>query len=246
MRMASIGMPATVSYSLLVLTTVVVLGILLSSCAGSDAPAGPSGVSQDGDSVAQDTADLPTVYVGTRWASDNAKDLATLLRSTGVVFVGTVVGLKEQRFEYLIPSGHSTSLDPKAEGKPSDAEGPPPFPISRFDVRVERSLVGDLQEGATVTVQQAGGITERSDGTTIRLVLEFDEPLEVNTTYLFWATPSPNNDGSLVTAPFALLRLEPDGSYLPLPAWRHLGGLRQLTGLDIEQAGQVIASVAAQ
>ncbi len=106
--------------------------------------------------------------------------------------------------------------------------------------------MGGLQEGSTVTVEQAGGITERSDGTTIRLVLEFDEPLEANTTYLFWASRSPNDSGTLVTSPFARLKLEADGRFVPLPAWSHLNGLRQLTGLDIEQAEQAITSAAAQ
>lgn len=236
----------TARHSVLFVIPFVALSFLLSSCAESDAPDGSSVVRQEADGVVQDTADFPTVYVDARWASNNAKDLPTLLRSTGVVFVGNVVGLKEQRFENLIPPQRSGSLDPEAEAKPTDADGPPPFPISLFDVRVERSLAGGLREGSSVTVQQAGGITERSDGTTIRLVLEFDEPLEANTTYLFWVSGDPNDSGTLVTSPFARLKLEADGRFLPLPAWSHLNGLRELTGLDIEQAEQVVTSVAAQ
>jgi hypothetical protein len=239
-------MPRTARHSVLFVIPFIALSFLLSSCVWSDAPDGSSEVRQEAEGVVQDTEDFPTLYVGTRWASNNAKDLATLLRSTGVVFVGNVVGLKGQRFENLIPPHRSSSLNPEAEARPTDVDGPQPFPISLFDVRVERSLVGGLREGSTVTVQQAGGITERSDGTTIRLVLEFDEPLEANTTYLFWVSGAPNDSGTLVTSPFARLRLEANGRFLPLPEWSHLNGLRQLTGLDIEQAERVVTSVAAQ
>src|SRR3989304_4334090 len=59
---------------------------------------------------------IPVVHLRIEWARDNARDLPTLLRSAGTVFVGEVTAIRGQRMETLAAPGRSA------------------IPISSFDV----------------------------------------------------------------------------------------------------------------
>ncbi len=173
---------------------------------------------------------ITTVRVPARWASANAADLRTLVHSTDAVFAGRVARLAGQRDEPLLPSA-------------SAAAGGRSFPVSVFDVTVTRPIQGDVAGGMTVNIEQAGGISQRPDGSSVRFVLESDELLEPGLEYVFFANRRP--DGSLTVAPFARLQVTPDGLLAPLPAWSSLGALQQLTNNGLEQAVQEVEAAGA-
>jgi hypothetical protein len=180
------------------------------------------------------------VQLGTRWRTDDAKNLATLLASSDAVFVGRVSGLRGQRLEDLSPPN-------AAEASTSDVVKPPAkraasLPISVFEVQVTETWKGQLDAGTTVFVEQPGGTTPSSGGGSTRVVLEGDEPMVVGETYLFWFGPT--SASRYVTSPFRRLELSSSGRFEPLAGWGHLGALRQLSGLRTADLNRAIAEAA--
>ena len=165
--------------------------------------------------------DLPLVEIPTRWASANARDMQTLIASTGTVFIGEVTGVSQRITEVgAAPSG--------GPGRPAAV------PISQFQVTVVQSLRGAPVAGESVVVEQPGGVTTRVDGSQARIVLEGDEPIQVGRTYLFFA--SARADGILTTAPFGRFVVGADGSLESPGAFSASGVARQLSGLSLEEA----------
>ncbi|MEX0785443.1 MAG: hypothetical protein WD939_02290 [Dehalococcoidia bacterium] len=191
----------------------------LSACGGAADPAVSS------------SEQPPALEIGARWASANAADLSTLIRTNPVAFVGTVVRLKEQRDESLV--------DPTLVGAGRRTGS---LPVSFYEVRVDDAWSQGVEPGATVIVQQAGGVASGPDGDAVRLVLEADEPLEAGSSYLFFTTASRIEPSALVTSPFARLYVSSDGRLEPLSAWRHLPGLQAVAGLGVEQARAAVES----
>jgi hypothetical protein len=170
-------------------------------------------------------SDLPVNEVPTRWASGNARDLPTLIASTGTVFVGEVVALNGQRTQ-PVGRGAVTGEGPRAN-----------FPISEYQVVVRRTLVGGLQEGDSVRLEQPGGVTSGADGSRARIMLEGDEPFEVGVTYLIFG--SLREDGVLTSSPFGRFVVD-NGSLKALEHWTDLPVARQLAGDSVEAAGREI------
>lgn len=189
----------------------------LSACGGSSAN------NTDAASAQPRTVEIPV-----RWASGNAADLGSLLRSNPVAFVGTVVRLKEQRDVSLSEASLTGARSPS-------------FPVSFFEVRVDEAWSQGVEPGSTVIVQQAGGVASGPDGD-VRYVLDADEPLEAGAAYLFFASESPIEASALVTSPYARLELSDDGQLQPLSQWSHLKGLQAVAGLGVEQARSVVDS----
>jgi|FLYL01.1.fsa_nt_gi hypothetical protein len=177
---------------------------------------------------------IESIYVPARWASAVASDIKTLGASSDAVFVGRVVRLKEQRDEQLVSDVSEGSAAP-VEGKP--VREPAVFPVSVYEVRVEQTIAGGQQPGAVVFIDQAGGVTERADGSFVRLGLEGDEPLAVGERYLFFARERDN--GNLSVAPFARLLVTGHGLE-PLASWSNLGAMQALSGRSIAEAASLI------
>ncbi len=206
---------------------IILLISLLTACSGG-APAPGASTSGSG-------GDVPTVSVDTRWASANGRDLKTLLATNSQVFVGRVSRLIDQRDEPVFGS------DAAPIASPATGTENPAFPISRFEVAVLRPLKGDLQSGAVVTIEQPGGLSQQSDGTTARLILEGDEPLAPGSEYLFFASQKAN--GSLTAAPFGRFAVDAGGHLQSPPAWAGLGGVQQLSGKSVDEVkGEIDAS----
>jgi hypothetical protein len=197
------------------LTAVAVLAVAVACGSGEEQ-------ARNGDSGSNSAvSDLPVVDVPARWASGNARDLPTLIASTGTVFVGEVVALSGQRTQ-TVGRGAATAEGPSAD-----------FPISEYQVTVRRSLAGGLAEGTSVTLEQPGGVTTGADGSQARIMLEDDEPLEVGQTYLIFG--SLGEDGVLTTAPYGRFVVE-NGSISPLDGWAQLPVAEQLAGRSVEDA----------
>jgi hypothetical protein len=207
--------------------------VLTASCGGEPS----DGARQEAD------GELPVAEIDTRWAIGEASDIATLLRERRWVFVGAVTSLREQLEADLVPGDDGPQAT--VPGKPLPAQsGPPPIPVSIFDVRVEDVIAGELSPGEMVTVRQTGGMHVQSTGETIRVILEGDEPLEPGRSYLFFV--SPNEFGNFVTSPIARMTVEDDGSFAALAEFADLGAMRQLASLARVQAEQAIAEAAAE
>jgi hypothetical protein len=173
------------------------------------------------------TSDVPVNEVPVRWASANARDLSTLLRSTGTVFVGRVTALNGQRTQQI---GRGAVVP--GNGGPSAS-----FPISEYEITVVRPLRGAPPEGSTLPLEQPGGLITRTDGTPGRIALAGDEPFGVGKTYLIFG--SLREDGVLTTAPFGRFTFD-DGAASPLEGWAHLPVAQHLTGRSIEDVAREV------
>jgi hypothetical protein len=160
-----------------------------------------------------------TIEIPTRWASANARDLRTLVRTSDEVFLGRVTRLLGQS---------------EADQPPGASGSRAPLPLTRFEITVTRALSGTLAAGDAVVIEQIGGTIEVSGGGRATMVLEDDEPLENGAQYLFFADYKPN--GNLTAPPFGRLQAGQDGSLQPLAPWGDLGALRELTGLSASDA----------
>lgn len=174
----------------------------------------------------------PVVEVPARWASANARDVRTLVQTTDAVFVGDVTALTGQREERLGPAGNESAGSNPAQ-KPATRR-PADFPISVYEVLVQRSLRGALAEGSTVVLEQPGGLTTRTNGSQATIILEGDQMLEAGSTYLFFANVQP--DGAVTSAPFARFVVSNDGSLAPLESWADLPAAQRLASLSVEDA----------
>jgi len=176
--------------------------------------------------------DTPIVEVPARWASANARDVQTLVQTTDAVFVGEVTALTGQREERLgIIESESTGSNPPR--KPATRR-PVDFPISVYEVLIQRSLAGAPAEGSDVVLEQPGGLITRADGSQARVILEGDEMLEAGRTYLFFA--SVKDDGVVTSAPFARFVVSDDGSLAPLKSWADLPAAQRLASLSVDEA----------
>ena len=165
--------------------------------------------------------DVPVVQVHARWASANGDDIGTLLDATGTVFTGEVIGLSGQEMY---------------ETDAVDGDGPPPFPISNFSVLVQEPFFGGLVEGSTVIINQPGGLKQQADGSWIRFVVEGDDPLEVGSSYLFWATFASDGSGHLVDAPFARMSIDSGGALRSSTFWAGVAVPALLDGMGAATA----------
>lgn len=204
---------------------------LLFACGGGDEGEKSYDGNREGDEVAVQEENLPTISVPALWAWGDAGDLATLIRSADVVFSGKVVALKGQRPAISGGAG-AGSMSPRW-GQ---------FPISQFEVGVEGVITGDLTSGSTITFEQAGGVQTRPDGTSVRVALENDEPMRVGESYLFFA--SLQEDGSMGAPPFGRMQVGADGRLSASADWSHLGALQQLDRMHVDDAEREIRAVA--
>ena len=135
-----------------------------------------------------------------------------------------------------MPASRPSAPKPAGDG----AERHASFPISVFQVKVVRSIVGDLTVGQSVALEQPGGLITRTDGSRARIVLEGDEPIQVGTRYLMFTYV--RADGTLASSPFGRFIVGNDGSIAPLGKWASLPVARQLDGASVEEAaGEVQA-----
>lgn len=172
-----------------------------------------------------DGGSLPTISVAPLWSTAAGADVEALTDAYPAVFVGTVQARTGQRDAPIAP------------GSPDGAS----LPISLFDVHVDESMSVDVETGAVVTVQQAGGIITRSDGTEARVVIENDAPIVVGETYLFFATWAPSGSGALVTAPYS--RFPVDDGVVAAPAvWRNLYAVQEIAGNELSGVRATVAS----
>jgi hypothetical protein len=224
----------------LLVPTVAALSVFVFACGGSAENATDGGMSGGHSAAMHDESGLPLVKVHVRWATGNAQSLPALVQSSNVVFAGEVTGLQGQRVREFSASSNSDSSFARDGG--AAPEGGLQFPISVFEVRVDQSIVGGLAEGSTVAIQQAGGVTRRSDGSNVKVVLEGDEPLEAGRRYLFFATMGP--DGTLSAPPFARLEIGVKGALEPVAGWDQLGALQRLSNVSIHEAEREIDAAA--
>jgi hypothetical protein len=194
---------------------------------------GRGGDATSGDAVPSDAATshedhIATAHIPTRWATGNAKDLRTLVATSGTVFVGRVTELKETRLE-----------DPFGGAGPSGNR--PSVPVSLFAVAVESAVAGGAATGSTVIVEQVGGVSAGQNGIPTQFVLGGDEPLAVGARYLFFATTG--SSGNLTTAPFGRFEVSGDGTLAGAQQWADLGAISQLDGLRVDEARRQIARV---
>ena len=184
-------------------------------------------------SVDETPADYATQEVPARWSVANAESLATLVRSSDAVFIGTVRGQTAQRSE---PLGPAALLGSPAPDQPAP-DGRPGFPVSVFEVRVKEPLVGGLAVGEIVTMEQLGGIVPAGDGQDVRVVLEGDTPLLPGRQYLFFATVKPN--GAYSAAPYARIPIY-EGALSVDEAWAELPAIAAIAGHRADSAAQEI------
>ncbi len=195
--------------------------LLVLACSGSSS------------SVNETPVDYATQVVPARWSVANAESLATLVRSSDAVFIGTITRQTGQRSEPLSP----TALFGPPAPDQSASGGPPGFPVSVFEVRVNEPLVGGLAVGQTVTMEQLGGIVPAGDGQDVRVVLEGDTPLTSGRQYLFFATVKPN--GAYSSAPYAKIPIY-EGALSADVAWADLPAIAAIAGQRADSAAQEI------
>lgn len=206
-------------------------GAILSGCGGDAAS----------ESLGND--EIQVIEVGTRWASAKYPDATALIEASDAVFVGRVTRLVGQREEPMGRIGPDPNQETLPGGKPTPRNtSSKPFPMSLYEVSVDASLSG-LQEVASVIVEQAGGLTTNSDGTQVILVLEDDELLLPDHTYLFFAQRSESDQSDFLTSPLTRLELQPDGKFKTVAPWQYLDSLREFSGLSIGQVSERIASL---
>ncbi len=221
---------------LLLLLPLSLIFAVLAACGG--------GVSQQsGEPAAASLDQLPVAELGTRWATDRAASLETLVAWTDWQFTGEVIGLDHQEAVNLVPDVPGATPAPPHPDKPVPAnDGPPPLPVSYWEVRVTEAIAGDLNPGDTILVRQMGGIHEQSDGSLIRVQFESDPPLEPGEEYLFFTQASSN--GVVQTSPLKRLRVETDGSYAAEADWADLGAMAELSSLSSSGAKSAIQAAA--
>jgi hypothetical protein len=216
------------------LIALAISGTVVIGCGGgTETPAGDSSPAGN-DSGQPQIADIPEIEIPAAWAYGDAEDLRTLTASADVVFRGKVVALKDQHPAIPQPTG-------------AGATGPAPrwadFPISQFEVRVEKVVKGAVNPGTSVTFEQTGGVQTRPDGTQVRLILEQDELLQVGEKYLFFAKV--REDGVLEAAPFARMKVGGDGRLSAGKGWDQLKALEQLSRMNVDSAEREISAAAA-
>ena len=163
-------------------------------------------------------SELSVVYVPARWASAQADSFESLVAATGTVFVGEVTRPLGDR-------GAPSSLPRPGGPKVS-------IPVTSFEVRVTTGIIGGKLAGETVIFDQPYGVVDRPAGP-VMVLLEGDSPLEVGTSYLFFA--SARDDGTLTAAPYARFEATADGFEAP-PEFRDVPVAEQLRPLDAAEA----------
>lgn len=221
---------------LLLLVPLSLILALLAACGGASQPSSdPASASLD---------ELPVAELGTRWATDRASSLNVLVASTDWQFTGEVIGLDHQETVDLVPDVPGATPAPPHPDKPLPAnDGPPPLPVSYWEVRVTEVIAGDLSPGDTILVRQMGGIHEQSDGSLIRVQFESDPPLEPSEEYLFFTQASSN--GVVQTSPLKRMRVAGDGSYTAEAGWAELGAMSEISSLSSFSANKAIQAAAA-
>ncbi|TMG05298.1 MAG: hypothetical protein E6I09_05025 [Chloroflexi bacterium] len=214
------------------LVALFIAGLLVASC-GRGAGKIDEGTADTTEHIgSQQTADIPEIEIPAAWAYGDAQDLATLTASADAVFRGRVVALKGQHA--AIPQSGAQTGAPA----PRWAD----FPVSQFELHVEKVVFGPLSPGSTTTFEQVGGVQNRPDGTQVRLVLEKDELVEPGDQYLFFAKI--REDGVLEAAPFARMKVSGDGRLSAGKGWAHLNALEQLSRMSVENAEGEISAAA--
>ena len=173
-----------------------------------------------------DVEALSTITVPARWASANANDLRSLIRSSDEVFFGRVTRVLGQR----------QANQPR--GANSDRQG---LPLTSFEITVASAVAGTVSPGAAVVIDQVGGTVVAPGGTRRYVVLEADQLLEGGAEYLFFADRMP--DGNLTVPPFGRLEVGTDGLLEPLLVWSRLGALQELAGLSSSAAAARVGSL---
>ena len=177
------------------------------------------------------SSDNPNDYevreVPARWSTSAGADLSTLVRSSDVVFVGTVNQRIGQRNE---------SPDPVAKDRSGLADKltlSGGFPVSEFEIRVDQPLTGDLVVGQTITMEQIGGRLPSGNGDEILLVLEGDTPLAPGQRYLFFANVKEN--GAFAAAPYARLPIV-EGTVSAAATWSQMPAVAAVDGRELNDA----------
>lgn len=170
--------------------------------------------------TAAPSPDIPVRTLTADWASDNARDLPTLIASSTHVFTGEVVELRDQRMEEVSPG----------RGQPIEV------PVSTFAANVDTAYKGDFPE-APVLIEQIGGVIEE-DGDPTLVLLEGDSPLEIGQTYLFFSIEKAN--GTLNTPPFGRFIVSGGAGLAALPDWTTSPVAQTLTTLTLPQAADAI------
>ncbi len=188
--------------------------------------------------------DLPIAKLGTRWATANAQSLQTLVASTDWQFTAAVIGLDHQEEIDLVPDVPGATPAPPHPDKPIPAnDGPPPLPVSYWEVRVIEVLSGDLSPGDAILIRQMGGVHKQSTGEIIRVQFEDDPPLEPGEEYLFFTQASAN--GVVQTSPFMRMQVAADGSYSAEAGWAETGAMAEISSLSSPEARSAIRAAAA-
>jgi hypothetical protein len=164
------------------------------------------------------------VEVHTRWATAHASSVESLTEFSDAVFAGRVTRLAGQR----------------EEPPPPGARGS--FPISRYDVTVQAAVLGTVEPGSTVVMEQFGGIVGDEESGLRLVILEGDTPLQPGRTYLFFATRK--DDGAYVSAPFTRLALGPGQRLAALEPWGDIPAMQALDGRTVPEALAEVQSVA--
>lgn len=178
--------------------------------------------SQEHRSNVSDAKAIPVIQIGVKWASGLASDITLLNNSSDEIVIGKVTKFEGQR----IDDGGTLAIGPLQTES---------MPISLYELVIESPINGLLNEGDTVTVEQRGGVSKRSDGTTVRFVLDGDEPLRVGTSYLFWLARSTAQNDHYSTVPFARMMKTLDGSFVASKHWAEMSALKELSGLGQSQ-----------
>lgn len=170
------------------------------------------------------TPDVPVEIITVTWASQNARDLGTLIGSSTHVFLGSVDELSGMRTE---------------EVELPRASEPTVVPVSIFDVTVDTAYKGEFDDGSAV-VEQVGGRTTDPEGEEKIVLLDSDELVRAGETYLFFSIEKEN--GTLNTPPFGRFHVQDDGTLMPVFHWTELAVSRLLAGLTETEAGNEIQS----
>ncbi len=208
----------------------------LAACGGTD-----NGSSSDPAATSPD--ELPVAELGTRWATAEAQSLQALVASTNWHFTAEVIGLDHQEEIDLVPDVPGATPAPPHPDKPIPAnDGPPPLPVSYWEVRVTDVISGDLSPGDTILIRQMGGVHEQSTGSLIRVQFEDDPPLAPGEEYLLFTQASSSN--VVQTSPFMRMQVNADGSYAAEAGWGGLGAMAEISSLSSPSAKSAIRAAA--